>query len=77
MAAGGDTARRRSAVTGPGLQERLRERWNAELEGNLRKVYSVDWKGVREEVEDRVAGLWGRAMEGTREGVKEVEKKVS
>lgn len=61
----------------PGLQERLKERWNRELEGNMRKVYGVDWRGVREEVEERVAGVWGRAMQGTREGVEEGGKKVS
>ncbi|KAF2153035.1 hypothetical protein K461DRAFT_293332 [Myriangium duriaei CBS 260.36] len=60
----------------PGLQERLRDRWNAELEGNLRKVYAVNWRGVREELEDRVAGVWGRAMAGTREGVETGVEKV-
>lgn len=43
----------------------------------MRKVYGVDWRGVREEVEERVAGVWGRAMQGTREGVEEGGKKVS
>ncbi|PNS14022.1 DNA polymerase epsilon subunit B [Sphaceloma murrayae] len=65
-----------SRTVTPGLQERLKERWNRELEGNVRKVYGVDWRAVREEMEDRVAGLWGRAMQGTREGIEE-GKKVS
>ncbi|KAF4551678.1 Hypothetical protein D9617_12g035660 [Elsinoe fawcettii] len=64
----------RTAV--PGLQERLKERWNRELEGNLRKVYGTDWRGVREEVEERVAGAWARAFQGAREGVEEAGQQV-
>lgn len=58
-----------------GLAERLKERWNSELEQNVRKVYSVDWHAVREDAEERVAGIWGRVMEKSREGVEEVAKK--
>lgn len=41
-----------------GLNERLKDKWNKELEDGVRKLYAVDWKRVGENVEGRVVGLW-------------------
>lgn len=54
-----------------GLAERVKDRWNAELELNVRKLQSLDWDRVREDLERGVSGLWARAFRGAREGVVE------
>jgi len=54
------------------LSERLKDRWNDELETNVRKLYNVNWADLRENLEDRVAGLWGGALSQGRDGA-EVE----
>ncbi|KAH0543604.1 hypothetical protein FGG08_002042, partial [Glutinoglossum americanum] len=40
--------------------EDAKERWNAEVVGAVRRVQAVDWRGVRERLEEGVGGLWGR-----------------
>ncbi|KAJ9619640.1 hypothetical protein H2203_008421 [Taxawa tesnikishii (nom. ined.)] len=47
-----------------GLAERVKDRWNAELELNVRKLQSLDWDRVREDLERGVSGLWARAFRG-------------
>lgn len=63
----GAVRRRRAEGPTQGVVERFKERWNREVESGVRRVYDVDWRGVREGLEERVAGVWGKAMEGTRE----------
>lgn len=38
----------------------------------MRKVESVDWNGVRDQMEDTVSRLWRRAFAGAREAAEEV-----
>ncbi|KAF2491148.1 hypothetical protein BU16DRAFT_493955 [Lophium mytilinum] len=57
-----------------GLIETAKDRWNGELEREVRLVYNTDWRKVREGVEDRLAGLIGKLRakgEEVKEGVKE------
>lgn len=52
-----------------GLLETAKDKWNAELEGNLRRVQEMDWRGVGERVEEGVSRVWRRAFAKTREVV--------
>ncbi|KAI9664729.1 MAG: hypothetical protein M1821_006177 [Bathelium mastoideum] len=47
--------------------ETWKDRWNAELENAVRKLYAIDWDKVREGVEDRTAALWAAAFRKARE----------
>jgi len=40
------------------LSEVLKERWNAEVEGMVRRVQETNWREVRERWERRGVGLW-------------------
>jgi altered-inheritance-of-mitochondria protein 5 len=40
-----------------GLVEMAKDRWNRSLEESIRKVYTTDWRRVREEAEDRASAL--------------------
>ncbi|KAF2231230.1 hypothetical protein EV356DRAFT_437873, partial [Viridothelium virens] len=40
--------------------EAWKDRWNAELENAVRRLYAVDWNGVRDGLEDGAAALWAR-----------------
>jgi MICOS complex subunit MIC12 len=55
-----------------GLLETAKDKWNAELENNVRKLYNVDWSGVRERMEEGVSAVYRRAFEKGREGVAEL-----
>ncbi|KAK5724682.1 hypothetical protein LTR15_004729 [Elasticomyces elasticus] len=55
-----------------GLFETVKDRWNAELEGNVKKLQSTDWDGVRNQMEEGVSRVWRRAFQKSREGVAEV-----
>jgi len=55
-----------------GVLETVKDGWNRELERNVRKVESVDWNGVRDQMEDTVSRLWRRAFAGAREAAEEV-----
>lgn len=59
-----------------GLLETAKDRWNAELEKNVRTLQTADWTAARVRLEEKVSGLWRTAFEKTREGVKEVEKRT-
>ncbi|GAB7361585.1 hypothetical protein MBLNU230_g1637t1 [Neophaeotheca triangularis] len=52
-----------------GLLESAKDRWNAELEANVRKVQGADWGALRERLEEGVAGVFGRGLEKGREEV--------
>ncbi|KAK4901745.1 hypothetical protein LTR27_001517 [Elasticomyces elasticus] len=55
-----------------GLLETVKDRWNSELEGNVKKLQSTDWDGVRNQMEEGVSRVWRRAFQKSREGVAEV-----
>lgn len=55
----------------PGLSDRLKQRWNTELEAAVRKAQAFEWEAWRRGAEDRVAGLWGK---GVAEVVDEAKK---
>ncbi|KAK5675953.1 hypothetical protein LTS10_011242 [Elasticomyces elasticus] len=55
-----------------GLLETVKDRWNSELEGNVKKIQSTDWDGVRNQMEEGVSRVWRRAFQKSREGVAEV-----
>lgn len=59
-----------------GLLETAKDRWNAELEKNVRTLQTADWTAARVRLEEKVSVLWRTAFEKTREGVKEVEKRT-
>ncbi|ERF74653.1 hypothetical protein EPUS_00783 [Endocarpon pusillum Z07020] len=40
------------------LTERLKDRWNGEVEGMVRRVAETDWRAVRERWERRGLNLW-------------------
>ncbi|KAK5010743.1 hypothetical protein LTR28_008052 [Elasticomyces elasticus] len=50
-----------------GLVETAKDKWNAELESNVRKVMAVDWAGVWNGVEERVSRMWGQGLQKSRE----------
>jgi len=47
--------------------ENAKERWNAELEKDVRKLQNMDWNGIREQMEEGVSSVWRRAFEKGRE----------
>jgi Altered inheritance of mitochondria 5 len=50
------------------LVEMMKERWNEEVEGMVRRVQSTDWSGVRERWERRGVSAWRNVM-GELEGL--------
>jgi MICOS complex subunit MIC12 len=50
-----------------GLLETAKDKWNAELESNVRKLQQVDWSAVRERMEEGVSSVYRRAFEKGRE----------
>lgn len=56
-----------------GLGERVKDRWNQELEENVRKLQALDWNQLRGSAEERVSAVWRRAFEGTREALPEAK----
>lgn len=57
-----------------GVLETAKDRWNAELESNVRKVQNIDWNGVRERMEESVSAVWRKAFEKGREVVPDPPK---
>ncbi|KAK5129625.1 hypothetical protein LTR08_003024 [Meristemomyces frigidus] len=55
-------------VRDAGLWARSKDRWNMELEANVKKVQAVDWEGAVGRVEEGASQLWQRAFKGGREG---------
>jgi len=58
-----------------GVWETAKDRWNKELEDNVRKLYQIDWDRVRENTEEGVSALWRRAFERGRQGLEQVQEK--
>ncbi|KAK3691591.1 hypothetical protein LTR37_018546 [Vermiconidia calcicola] len=52
-----------------GLLETAKDRWNAELEKDVKKLQEMDWGAVRERMEEGVSVIWRRAFERGREVV--------
>lgn len=50
-----------------GLWATAKDKWNAELEGNLRRVQEVDWRSVGDRMEEGVGKVWRRAFEKGKE----------
>jgi hypothetical protein len=46
------------------LAEVLKERWNAEVEGMVRRVEETDWREVRERWERRGVNFWRNVVKG-------------
>ena len=46
-----------------GMVETAKDRWNGEVEGLVRRVQEVDWRSVREGLEDRLMSAWGKVRE--------------
>jgi len=57
-----------------GLLETAKDRWNAELEKNVRTLQTADWTSARLRLEDKVSSLWSNAFQKSRDGVAEVTK---
>ena len=57
-----------------GLWETVKYRWNAELEGNVKKLQGVNWSAVGEQMEEGVSRVWRRAFEKGREVVPDPPK---
>ncbi|KAF2721460.1 hypothetical protein K431DRAFT_247052 [Polychaeton citri CBS 116435] len=60
-----------------GLIETAKDRWNARLEEDVRKLQNTDWDGLRESVEESISAVWRRAFQKSREGVAEASNEVS
>lgn len=60
-----------------GLWETAKDKWNAELENNVRKVQRTDWAAVGQNLEESVSGLWRRAFQSSREGAEVAGEKIS
>lgn len=57
-----------------GLLETAKDKWNAELERNVRKLQTYDWAALWENVENSAGRLFQRAGEKGAEAVREVQK---
>ncbi|KAK3075269.1 hypothetical protein LTR53_001547 [Teratosphaeriaceae sp. CCFEE 6253] len=57
-----------------GVFETMKDRWNSELERNVRELQTTDWNGVRDQLEEGASKLWRRAFAKTRESVAEAVK---
>ncbi|KAL5120115.1 hypothetical protein ACEQ8H_001940 [Pleosporales sp. CAS-2024a] len=49
-----------------GLLDMAKDRWNRSLEEGVRRIYTTDWRKVREEAEDRAASLAERIRQHTK-----------
>ena len=58
------------------MWERSKERWNKELEENVKKAQAVDWGMVVGRVEEGASSVWRKAFQKGEEGVVEAEKVV-
>ncbi|CAG5182234.1 uncharacterized protein ALTATR162_LOCUS10059 [Alternaria atra] len=49
-----------------GLAEMAKDRWNRSLEEGVKKVYTTDWRRVREEAEDRASAIMQKIRESSK-----------
>ncbi|SMY29631.1 unnamed protein product [Zymoseptoria tritici ST99CH_1A5] len=57
-----------------GLMETAKDKWNKELEENVKRLQKQDWAGIRDQMEEGVANVWRRAFQKGTEVVEEVGK---
>jgi len=57
-----------------GLLETAKDRWNSELEREVRMLQQMDWNGIRERMEEGVSSVYRRAFEKGREVVPDPPK---
>ncbi|KAI5246665.1 hypothetical protein E4T42_06279 [Aureobasidium subglaciale] len=57
----------------PGLADRLKYRWNTELEGAVRNIQHFNWEQWRKSAEDKVSSVFSK---GLGSAVDEAEKKM-
>lgn len=57
-----------------GLLETAKDRWNAELEREVRVLQQMDWNGIRERMEEGVSSVYRRAFAKGREVVPDPPK---
>lgn len=57
-----------------GLLETAKDRWNAELEKNVRMLQTADWTSARLRLEEKVSSMWRSAFEKSKEGIAEATK---
>ncbi|KAF2461534.1 hypothetical protein BDY21DRAFT_89447 [Lineolata rhizophorae] len=62
-------------VARPSLVETAKDKWNAEVETLVRKVYDTDWNQVREQAEDNVGAVWRKIKDLGKETKEEGEKR--
>ncbi|CAD0094660.1 hypothetical protein E4T48_04751 [Aureobasidium sp. EXF-10727] len=58
----------------PGLADRLKYRWNTELEAAVRKIQHFNWEQWRADAEDKVSAVFSK---GLGSAVDEAEKKTT
>jgi len=58
----------------PGLADRLKYRWNTELEAAVRKIQHFNWEQWRRDAEDKVSGAFSKGLGAA---VDEAEKKTT
>ncbi|WPH00930.1 Hypothetical protein R9X50_00376400 [Acrodontium crateriforme] len=58
-----------------GAWETAKDRWNQELESNVKKLQNTDWSAVGERVEESISSVWRRAFQGTRDVIPDAPKK--
>ncbi len=46
-----------------GLWETAKDRWNSQLENEVRRLQQVDWSGVRDQMEEGVSRTYRRAFQ--------------
>lgn len=54
-----------------GLWETAKDRWNAQLESEVRKLQQMDWSEVRERMEEGVSRVYRSAFRRGREVVED------
>ncbi|KAM0715471.1 hypothetical protein Q7P37_008969 [Cladosporium fusiforme] len=57
-----------------GLLETAKDRWNAELEKNVRQLQTADWTSARLRLEEKVSAVWRNAFEKGREAAPDPPK---
>ncbi|KAF2770065.1 hypothetical protein EJ03DRAFT_361430 [Teratosphaeria nubilosa] len=65
-----------SREIGAGLVETAKDKWNAQLEYEVRRLQTTDWSAVWGRVEEGVSGVWTRAFRKGREGAGEAVNMV-
>ncbi|KAF1820066.1 uncharacterized protein K489DRAFT_433548 [Dissoconium aciculare CBS 342.82] len=57
-----------------GTWETAKDKWNAELENGVRRLQSVDWNAVQDNIEETVSALYRKAFVKAREVIPDPPK---